>query len=306
MKLLILTNRWFSFCSKIQNHNDEADIFHSGSWGLCTLEFLFGKTICFDLFYKIQSSLSAQPPPAQTDRLLWRKRPAAAHSLLLWSKNVLTLGEWVDYSLKAFTLNITALVATTRARVSNRWQCEASLSQTSNAAAAAYVICVLNLWQTSYFPGCITLAGWGFRDSITIELRISFHTLRQSRCKRGAFAVLKRQSLSFLFRPNHSHRWASAGGFACRIITHLLETLSKQVCFDNSYLWIQSFDSSQNTWLQQLETGPLVSISEFISNSLTRRWRPNCTTELSWAAQVDSLDLNSKYRMCTSVAFIAQ
>lgn len=77
------------------------------------------------------------------------------------------------------------------------------------------------------------------------------------------FAVLQLQSLSFLFRPKHSHRWASAACFARRIITQLLETLSKQACSDKSYLWIQSFDSSENT--QQLETGPLVCISEFIS-----------------------------------------
>lgn len=241
MKLLILggevTNRWFSFSSKIQNHTDEASQW-SRHLSLRILGLMYAwipfekKTIWFDLFYKIQSSQSTQPPPAQTDRLLRRKRLQEAHSLLLWSKNVLTLaGEWVDCSLRACTLNITALVVATRARVSNRWQREASLSQTSNAAAAAYVICVPNLWQTSYFPGCITLTGWSFIDSITIELRISFHTLRRSRRKRGAFAALKLHSLSFLFRPNHSRCWTSAGGFACRIIASVGDT------FKTAVLW---------------------------------------------------------------------
>lgn len=197
------------------------------------------------VWFVLQNTVLAKHPASSCSdtQTPLEKTAAAAHSLLLWSKNVLTLaGEQVDRSLRACTLNITALVVATRARVSNRWQCEASLSQTSNAAAAvaaaAYVIRVLNLWQTSYFPEFTTLAGWGFRDSITIELRITFHTLRQSHWKRGAFAS-KLQSLSFLFRPNHNHRWASAGGFARRIVTHVLKTLSKQACSDNSYLWIQ-------------------------------------------------------------------
>lgn len=217
----------------------------------------FGKTIWFDLFYEIQSSLSAQPPPAQTDRLLWRKR--LQQHIHCFSKNALTLaGEWVDGSLRACSLNITALVVATRAWVSYRWQCEASLSQTSNAAAAAaaYVICVLNLWQTSYFPVCTTLAGWGFRESITMELRITFHTPRQSRWKRG-FAVL---SLTVAFFPFQAQSQPPLG-------------LSWQFCPQNNHTCVGDTFKTSVIW-QKL---PLDSIIRFQRErtATTARNRPS-------------------------------
>lgn len=118
-------------------------------------------------------------------------------------------------------------------------QCAASLSQTTNTAAA-YVTCVINLWQTSYFKGSTTLTDERFRRSITFDSWIS----SAFRDDHHAAPHWKEERFrhSVTFDSFHFQRRSLQGISWCthRIITRLSYTLSKQ-CLQIGFLWSQLF-----------------------------------------------------------------
>lgn len=123
----------------------------------------------------------------------------------------------------------------------NCFQCRdgARLSQTTNTAAA-YVTCVINLWQTSYFPGSATLTDERFRRSITFDSWITSAFRGDHRAAPHWQEECFRRPVTF--DSFHFQRRSPQGFSWCahRIITRLSYTLSER-CLGIGFLWSQLF-----------------------------------------------------------------